>query len=203
MRTEPDGTQTEPDETQKSQNTQKASETEKDPIDGAEICAKCGVLGVDRRTLWMACFYAMNETGVPFEQLALHGVVLKPVEPKQYTQFGSPVFERPPFGSYLESQSNLHPVFTLRVCKGCRAGWIDAIKQWFRAPVTDTGRWNRDELSYLPNDNLPAITAELERLRVESAAVEHRIAVFLNSAKREEKRREMEDSTTSAREREK
>ncbi len=175
-------------------------EASKDPVSGAEICAKCGVLGQDRRTLWHACFYAMDETGIPFEQLAIHGVVLKPTGERN--QFGSAEFEHPPYGEQHAVQSNLHAMFTLRVCKSCRAGWLKAIKAWFRGPVDEYHTSNNDELDYLPNDKLPAIVAELERLRVESSAIEHRIAVFLNAAKREEARREAEDSTKSARERE-
>lgn len=33
----------------------------------SEKCQKCGEEGEDRRTLWMACFYEMNELGLPFE----------------------------------------------------------------------------------------------------------------------------------------
>lgn len=31
-----------------------------------ERCDRCNSTGQDRRTLWMACFYAMNELPVPF-----------------------------------------------------------------------------------------------------------------------------------------
>lgn len=33
-----------------------------------ETCQRCGEKDEDRRTLWMACFYAMNELGLPFEE---------------------------------------------------------------------------------------------------------------------------------------
>lgn len=33
-----------------------------------EICQRCGENDYDRRTLWMACFYAMNELGLPFDE---------------------------------------------------------------------------------------------------------------------------------------
>lgn len=31
-----------------------------------ETCQRCGEIGDDRRTLWMACLYAMDELDVPF-----------------------------------------------------------------------------------------------------------------------------------------
>ena len=31
-------------------------------------CQRCGDIGEDRRTLWMACFYEMMELGIPFEK---------------------------------------------------------------------------------------------------------------------------------------
>lgn len=34
-----------------------------------EKCVRCGDIGEDRRTLWMACFYAMEELGIPFVQV--------------------------------------------------------------------------------------------------------------------------------------
>lgn len=33
----------------------------------SETCQRCGDDGDDRRTLWMACLYEMNELGLPFE----------------------------------------------------------------------------------------------------------------------------------------
>ena len=37
----------------------------------SEKCHRCGSVGEDRRTLWMACFYAMSELGIPFERKIL------------------------------------------------------------------------------------------------------------------------------------
>jgi len=34
--------------------------------DGKELCQRCGASGYDRRTLWMACLYEMDELGLPF-----------------------------------------------------------------------------------------------------------------------------------------
>ena len=65
-----------------------------------ETCQRCGAVGEDRRTLWMACFYEMRETGLPFE--------LQTVGDRTF--------------------------YTLRVCKTCRAEWMDFLKLWFRTP---------------------------------------------------------------------
>jgi hypothetical protein len=160
-----------------------------------EACARCGVLGHDRRTLWMACFYAMNELAIPFEQLSLFGIVLQPTG--NTTRWGVPEFEEPPYDSEERTKRTTHHVmFTLRVCKGCRSEWMNAVKTWFRALPSNNSRWNNDGTDYLPNDTLPAILAELEKLRVESVAIEQRIGVFMSAAKEEEARREAEDRRT-------
>lgn len=70
-----------------------------------ETCQRCKETDEDRRTLWMACFYEMNELGIPFEQIGL---------------------------SHLGS---LRHFYTLRVCKTCRADWMQAIQQWFNTPI--------------------------------------------------------------------
>jgi len=33
-----------------------------------ECCQRCGEAGEDRRSLWMACFYEMNELRIPFHR---------------------------------------------------------------------------------------------------------------------------------------
>lgn len=33
-----------------------------------EICQRCGEKDYDRRTLWMSCFYAMEELKIPFDE---------------------------------------------------------------------------------------------------------------------------------------
>lgn len=35
----------------------------------SEKCQRCGDEEEDRRTLWMACFYAMEELEIPFEKI--------------------------------------------------------------------------------------------------------------------------------------
>ena len=86
----------------------------------AEVCDKCKEAGEDRRTLWMACLYEMNELGLPFKEQTLASGV---------------------------DHSHSMKMYTLRVCKECRAEWMGAIKTWFnsqpaRGP-TGTGVWIR------------------------------------------------------------
>lgn len=68
-----------------------------------EKCDRCEMEGNDRRTLWMACLYAMNEMGLPFEMVSIVNDV-------------------------AGGNSNF---FTLRVCKKCRTDWMEYIKKWF------------------------------------------------------------------------
>lgn len=108
--------------------------------ESGERCQRCGEIGQDRRTLWMACFYAMEEIGaVPFTQCALEGVY-RPLSGKR------PVSERisvmvPEWGPLDNDNPELRPFYTLRVCKDCRADWMDAIGRWFREvrPVESCG----------------------------------------------------------------
>lgn len=75
-----------------------------------ERCDRCGQLGEDRRTLWMACFYEMNELDIPFEQKVLQTEGATP-ETKTF--------------------------YTLRVCKDCRAAWMEAIQAWFQKELKE------------------------------------------------------------------
>ena len=72
------------------------------PRKGEEKCQRCGEYGYDRRTLWHACFYQMQELGLPFKVVEIPG-----------TDDGNRRF------------------FTLRCCKDCRALWLQAMKDWF------------------------------------------------------------------------
>src|SRR3990167_10656478 len=38
-----------------------------------ETCQRCEEKGCDRRTIWMACFYAMDELGLPFNKMSVDG----------------------------------------------------------------------------------------------------------------------------------
>ena len=102
-----------------------------------ERCERCGSIGSDRRTLHMACFYAMEELGVPFEREVLFWADMETLE-----KATEPVGIDLPGGKRLNIQSGtvrsreeLHPqeLYTLRVCKRCRSEWLAAIKEWFRS----------------------------------------------------------------------
>lgn len=67
-----------------------------------EPCARCSEVGEDLRTLWMGCFYDMSELGIPFD--------MKPMDIS------------------LKASIDL---YTLRVCKRCRAEWMQSIHDWF------------------------------------------------------------------------
>ncbi len=97
----------------------------------SERCDRCGSVGEDRRTLWHACFYAMEETGVPFARRAVRGLVVEPAG-TQLSTFGVevPVWGDPDPGQ----EARDHPFYTLRVCKSCRADWLAAVAAWFRSP---------------------------------------------------------------------
>lgn len=68
-------------------------------------CIRCGDAEDDHRTLLMACYYDMNELGIPFEW-----VMLRRLD---------------------ETSGNGQLLYTLRVCKNCRGSWMAAIKDWF------------------------------------------------------------------------
>jgi hypothetical protein len=87
------------------------------PID---TCQKCQAEEDDLRTLWMACFYEMNELDLPFtKQTILEG----------------------------GNEKDKRTFYTLRVCKNCRARWMDMIKTWFhfdfKRPSPKTGIYVR------------------------------------------------------------
>lgn len=74
-----------------------------------EKCQRCRQDGDDRRTLWMACFYQMDELGIPLEKETLFTTDYPRCDGKDF--------------------------YTLRVCKDCRADWMKSIKDWFNSPL--------------------------------------------------------------------
>lgn len=78
-----------------------------------EKCQRCEEIDDDRRTLWMSCFYDMDELKIPFK---MEGMLDK--ENKNISNI--------PSGRVF---------YTIRVCKACRANWMEAIKSWFDNPV--------------------------------------------------------------------
>lgn len=102
-----------------------------------ERCAKCEEVGEDRRTLYMACFYAMDELGVPFEQVKLKGETFDFVGTEELrfsSDLGFPTHTVPKFSDVASGKME-RQFFTLRVCKSCRSSWMKAIKDWFNEPV--------------------------------------------------------------------
>lgn len=106
-----------------------------------EQCQCCGEYGPDRRTLWMACFYAMDEFQIPFKKEFLFRVDPEDAEPGK-----DPVKLDLPNGPQInispgtiQYNGELSPrgFFTLRVCKVCRGRWLRAIEQWFQAKGAD------------------------------------------------------------------
>ena len=77
-----------------------------------ENCEKCNEKADDLRTLWMACFYAMEELEIPFT--------------KEIIREG---------GIHDDHPNESHNFYTLMVCKDCRADWLDSIKEWWNAPL--------------------------------------------------------------------
>ena len=134
-----------------------------------EKCDRCGILGHDRRTLWMACFYEMSELGVPFEKVGIHGCVMA-IDAR--FQSG-----RRPDSDELEKATG-RTFYTLRVCKGCRSEWMGAIKTWFRAQPGDASRWNNDA-STPGDDQLPSLVAEAETLKSNLIALQQRLDAVL------------------------
>jgi len=74
-----------------------------------EACQRCHEVDEDRRTLMMACFYDMDELKIPFR----HELI------QQHIQDSGQKF------------------YTLRVCKGCRAEWMESQKSWFFNVIRD------------------------------------------------------------------
>lgn len=102
-----------------------------------EKCDRCGSVGVDRRTLWHACFYAMEELSIPFREEVLFHADLETL-----TRSRPPVQIDLREGQKLTLQSGTvtssgeltpHSFYTLLVCKRCRGNWLEAIKEWFTA----------------------------------------------------------------------
>lgn len=96
-----------------------------------EICQRCGDVGYDRRTLFMACFAEMGSLGVPFSKIRLHDAeCLKDPQVLKLEPFQSePEVDYKPTDGKLQD----YDFYTLRVCKKCRGEWLDAIQKWFNA----------------------------------------------------------------------
>jgi len=103
----------------------------------SDKCQRCGERGEDRRTLYMACLYAMHELGLPFKQLAIQGEVLRHTGSKKKNigilkGIRVDSFSKP---TNKKSDRYEHRFYTMLVCKKCRADWMHAIKDWFENSV--------------------------------------------------------------------
>jgi hypothetical protein len=145
-----------------------------------ERCDRCGSVGEDRRTLWMACFYRMDELAIPFAQVQLIGTLQAKTGERALFAGGEGVPDAmvPTFAEPDPEEKPASRVFyTLRVCKRCRGEWMRAIADWFAAPPagedhdgeepierTGTGVFRRTlgAIRELTPDEVEAFKAELE-----------------------------------------
>jgi hypothetical protein len=151
-------------------------------------CQRCGIIGHDRRTLWMACFYAMNELGVPFTQRAIVGDVVKPTDDPP-NQWGGLTWQ-----AKRGDEEHAFPFFTLYVCKGCRSEWMKAIRDWYQASPGRSHAGNTDESTYgLEEETLPRLLVDAERVRLEMVALNQRAEALVGAARWEQSTRDAID----------
>ena len=83
----------------------------------------------------MDCMYAMGELGLPFEERTLFHANMESLEAtKAAATIDLPNGKRIVLGpGRVRSDDDLtpHGFFTLRVCKDCRADWMESIRDWF------------------------------------------------------------------------
>ncbi len=100
----------------------------------SDKCIRCGSVGQDRRTLWMACFYEMGELGIPFGREVLFDADVSTLE-KSADPFMIPGTEICLQSGKFRCSGELTPMqlYTARCCKRCRAEWLAAIVAWFQS----------------------------------------------------------------------
>lgn len=105
--------------------------------ESGEKCQRCGEIGEDRRTLQMACFYAMEEMGIPFEQVFVTGkkFAFKGTKEIRAREGGFPPLTVPEYAKKASGKVDA-AYYLLRVCKECRSDWMATIKNWFFTPPT-------------------------------------------------------------------
>ncbi|HMI68977.1 MAG TPA: hypothetical protein VK510_03210 [Solirubrobacteraceae bacterium] len=89
-----------------------------------ERCQRCHAVGLDRRTLWMSCLYNMLELGMPFEQVVVRGEQRWNLTDAEVSAFVRAELAPP-------APQIINRLYTLRVCKDCRASWMQAQLAWF------------------------------------------------------------------------
>src|SRR4051812_45877009 len=94
-----------------------------------DLCQRCGDgPDPDLRTIWMSSLYAMEELGLPFAQVAIRDGIFAPkIGSKPGVVGALPIYKAIPTADTRCDRA----FYTLRVCKGCRADWLHAIRQWF------------------------------------------------------------------------
>lgn len=104
-------------------------------------CVRCkDVMHGDGRTLWHACFYAMNELPIPFKEARLFHANLdecelaKPPVTIDSKLPGLPSITLASATVRCSGELTPHGFFTLRVCKSCRSEWMQAITRWWEEP---------------------------------------------------------------------
>lgn len=110
-----------------------------------EKCVRCGEAGEDRRTIYMACFYAMEELPIPFgESFLFHAEdrskLCQSAEPTGITLGNGQRLNLIPGRVKTDGDLVPHRFYTLRVCKDCRASWMEAQKNWFGDVSQDEGK---------------------------------------------------------------
>lgn len=108
-------------------------------------CARCGDEDEDLRTLWHACFYKMEELGLPFEKSEVFNIEEKNLKRTKKKRIMTSQSWDPAIGklgpkklipyneTIIKANGRVQPrdMYTLRVCKDCRADWMSYIKSWF------------------------------------------------------------------------
>jgi len=110
-----------------------------------ELCVRCGDRGQDRRTLWHACMYEMNELNVGFQRKQIFRVndpdVITEIEEVPYRSVSSRLgesdevregfFKETKYKIVKDTNADFLNFYLLRVCKDCRGSWLRAIERWF------------------------------------------------------------------------
>lgn len=101
-----------------------------------QTCTRCGTSpDPDLRTLWMACFYDMCELHLPLEEVQIRGAIHKFIGREQVDiGVGFPAYPISRFSDNAASEPRNWNFYTTRVCKRCRADWVQAISTWFKNP---------------------------------------------------------------------
>lgn len=102
-----------------------------------EPCQRCGCIGYDRRTLFMACFAEMDAYNIPFLRVRLSNAEF--LSDTDVLRTDLEPFQKQPPPDFKPASGKLHDhdFYTLRVCKECRGEWLTAIEKWFHSRKAD------------------------------------------------------------------